>query len=243
MESIIQHTSEYPWYNKIRLSGKYDLSDNTMKIHRSNFLDILRYGLQGARLSNIEQCELPNMYSIFGCSYEEYKYIDNVLDVVDKWCDKNDERHPENGWILMIHPNTDDLLAHHISKRGIPVIFINSHFNYPNHPSYATAGLFGPGKITYEYDNNVFEVLGGYVKQGEHDYWYVQRNTVSFSDEEMRSMNDYIGGILVVGGDYITREKCEIHRFQRSNRPGDFYIPVLYTNGNVSELDCIYRSR
>jgi hypothetical protein len=185
--------------------------------------------------------------------------VPRVEEWTDRWCDENDERHPE-GWILITHGDADyghfsiETVATRIAYRGVPVVFIQSQFGeIPKvgskyWPNYACMGLFGDGKLGYV-DGKMVQVWGGYVRNEMLGTAFATTETLAYPDEAMttpcregdRSLADSLGGILAVGGGQITREQCELYRFLVSGRPGDLLISCNDLKGEASILNWLYK--
>ena len=145
----------------------------------------------------------------------------------------------------------------------VPVVFLQSDYGYAEPgtaywPSYASAGLFGPGvyhdAFKLDKDGNVKkakdgtvmkqEAWGGFAKDadgkptgtlGYPDQALVQQ---PFGTAQSRLMS-HIGGIFVAGGGAITEEQVAIYRLRGAGRPGDYFCPATTLKGEPSVLNVL----
>eukprot|EP00656_Telonema_subtile_P028354 TRINITY_DN3077_c0_g1_i2.p1 TRINITY_DN3077_c0_g1~~TRINITY_DN3077_c0_g1_i2.p1 ORF type:complete len:294 (-),score=61.95 TRINITY_DN3077_c0_g1_i2:607-1488(-) len=203
---------------------------------RAAFLQLLQTGLLNAHLNSPTQP--PNIYMVFGFASAGYSNFDRVRAELEVWCEKNDERHGPEGWILMTQGDGDyghdsiETLASLVAARGVPVVFLQSDFGYCEPgtsywPKYASAGFFGPGVrhcsqkmrkgevVLNQHGEAVMqECWGGYQKTAEGE----RTGRLAYVDwamvhEEFGGvlLMDHVGGIFVAGGGQITVEQAEIY--------------------------------
>lgn len=235
---------------------------------RENFLEILRSGLTGGRLADLNESEPKNLYMVFGFASQGYGNWEEIESKLEKWCDLNDKKHKETGWILMTQGDGNygkksiESIAQFVAARGTPVVFIQSHYGYAEPgtkywPTYASAGLFGEG-IHHDqpkllpcgtpkkdkYENAMFkEVWGGYRKDNEGK----RTGEIGFPDAAVLQdtvngvcLKDYLGGIFIAGGGDITLEQTELYNFKNADRDGDCYVSAETVKGEASKLNKIF---
>ena len=233
-----------PWCN-FGSDGKFDLSQNSFS-KEMEFKNLLLDGSLGVKVSD------KNLYVLCGNATTGYANIDYILSKIDKWCDIRDSEHP-NGWVLMTngdgyygHPSIETI-ATHIANKGVPVIFIQSHFGYcePDSdywPKYASAGYFGKGvlhpkmvedKPKLDSDGNpiLVECWGGYQRDIDGN-----KIGISFPDNALNNsfegfLINNLGGFLIVGGGKITIEQMEIFKFGSHNK--DHFI-IAFDKDKIS---------
>merc|ERR1712100_817151 len=250
-------TRTRPWYNK-PLEETAD---------RSHFLRTLRHDLVGARLADPTKGEIPNLYLAFGFASQGYGEWEGVEKALEAWCERNDERHKQTGWILMTQGDGDygkksiESIAQFVAARGTPVVFIQSHYGFAEPgsaywPTYASAGFFGRGvfhqqaklgqdgqeKVGKDGEVLLKEVWGGYRKDSKGE----RTGEVGFPDAAMLEesfdgvvLGDCLGGIFVAGGGDITMEQVEMYRFGEAGRAGDCYVCATTEAGVESKLNAV----
>lgn len=245
----MQYNIEYPWMNT-KVNGSLPDFETSW----SFFTNVLFNGELGVRV--IDQ----NIYPIAGFSSDGYSNWKDIEPQLSAWCDTNDQRHKNTGWILMTDGERDyghksiESIAQFVAARGNPVVFLQSHFGYSepcdtNWPTYASAGFFGPGKYSFINGDKV-KCSGGYVKDdtpidsGMSSKIYPNTGQLAFPDyaretylcPDGRPLSHHFGGWLIVGGDNITREQSEINRFMSTKLRNDAYIPAytIATDKNPS---------
>jgi hypothetical protein len=252
MNQLSTYSQSNPWINR--------LSEDEID-SRELFYNVLREGLDGARLSDLGHT--PNLYMAAGFSSQGYQDWDIVELALEKWCNLNDKRHKKegNGWILLTHGDGDyghksvESIAQFVAARGTPVVFIQSHFGYcepntPYWPTYASAGLYGTGKFNWQ-DGISSKSWGGYLKNNKKGTVYSQyddNKNIAFPDDALmnltfnnHSLYDHLGGLFIAGGGNITREQAEIYRFLDGKRAGDHFVPANSINGEASQLNALYK--
>jgi len=190
---------------------------------------------------------------------------------LQEWCDANDKRHRDTGWILVTQGDGDyghrsiESMAQLVARRlpPVPVVFFQSDYGYaepdtPYWPSYASAGLFGPGVYHHETkldkegrtktdkDGEVErkEAWGGYAKDADGK----PTGTLGYPDQvlvqtpfgtEKSMLKHHIGGIFVAGGGAITEEQTRIYQLRGAGRQGDYFCPATTLKGEPSVLNVL----
>lgn len=246
-----------PWFNK-----KTD--EGLPPADRAMFVEVLRRHLVGARLADPSMGETPNLYLAFGFASQGYGEWESVERALEQWCQQNDERHRQTGWILMTQGDGDygkksiETIAQYVAARGTPVVFMQSDYGYAEPgsaywPTYASAGFFGPGLYHQQAklgqdgqprvgkDGAVMlkEAWGGYVKDLEG----MRTGELAFPDAAMleesfdERLSDHLGGIFIAGGGDITAEQVEVYQFGQAGREGDCFVPAVTEGGVESKLN------
>jgi len=243
----MSHSPLFPWVNNKSLQPDQA---------RSEFYNILRRGLTSNLVTDVDD-EEPNLYLAIGYAKEGYRNWNQIKRSLKAWCEENDARHPETGWILLTHGDASyghksiESIAQYVKSRGTPVVFIQSSFARTSQfdkywPTYASAGLFGGGSYNL-IDNRNEKAWGGYVKIINNGKPIIYTGKLAYPDDAMINQDfdgmrlvDYLGGLFVAGGGNIARDQCEIYKFMRSNRLGDLYVPAVSLRGMVSNINSIY---
>jgi hypothetical protein len=245
----MQYTAENPWMNT-KVNGCLPNFSTSWAL----FTNILFNGELGVRVTG------RNIYPIAGFSIDGYGNWEDIESQLTTWCDTNDRRHKNTGWILMTDGQRDyghksvESIAPFVAARGTAVVFLHSHFGYcepcdTDWPTYASAGFFGPGKYSFVNGDKV-KCSGGYVKDdtptdaGMHSKIYPNTGQLAFPDHargtclcpDGKPLSHHFGGWLIVGGNDMTREQTEINRFMSTKSRKDTYIPAstIGTDNNPS---------
>ena len=267
---VVTYNPECPWMNrKDPLLGVLPPADAHT---RDTFLHVLRHQLSDAKLADIHSGQPPNLYPTFGFASQGYRDWAAIEARLRQWCDQNDKRHrlAGTGWILVTQGDGDyghhsiETIAQYVRGRGVPVVFVQSHFGYaephtPYWPTYASAGFFGEGyyhdqpkrakdgTVRYTPDGTVMqqEAWGGVVRDstGSPVQTDGEEMKLAFPDAALlgseefggEKLRDYIGGMFVAGGGAITCEQVDLYNF--SSRCGDCFVPALAIDGTPSLLN------
>ena len=238
-------------YNQINpyFNAGAEFTDET----REQFLNNLLSGEFGGVELN------RNGYRLFGNASTGYskKQWNHIKSKILKWCQKLDNLHGPNNWILFTDGDGDyghesiESIACIIANRGVPVVFLQSDFGYaepatPYWPKYATAGYFGPGirhlrqkkdkngELSFDKNNKplMTECWGGPQEDENGNFTGV----LSFVDQAYfdlfnGALLENINGHLVVGGgEIVIRQMC-LYKF--GTREEDYYI-IAFTKDEIS---------
>lgn len=239
--------------NKPYFNANSEFTSETM----GTFMGHLRSGaFKGVKLGEGGR---KNAYRLFGnastgYSKKQYPYI---REKVEKWCQRNDDKHGQNNWILFTDGDGDyghesiETIASQVAERGVPVVFLQSDFGYaepgtPYWPQYASGGYFGPGVRHLHQKKNkngelVFDKKGNVVMAEcwggiQEDLNGLETGVLSFVDHAYMNLFEgellsNLDGMLVVGGGAIVVKQMRILNF--GSRSNDKFI-IAFTKDQLS---------
>ena len=245
---MAQFDQNQPYFN-----ANCECTSETM----TTFMSHLRSGaFKGVKLGEDGR---KNAYRLFGNASTGYskKQFPYIREKVEKWCQRNDDMHGPNNWILFTDGDGDyghesiETIASIVAERGVPVVFLQSDFGYaepgtPYWPPYASGGFYGQGVRHLHQKKNkdgepVFDKNGDPVMAEcwggiQEDLNGLETGVLSFVDDAYMNLFNgelqaNLDGMLVVGGGAIVVRQMRILIF--GSRPNDKFI-IAFTKDELS---------
>ena len=186
-------------------------------------MSVVKGSLEGVTLKKSER----NVYVSLGFgSHQGYDASSwgNVSRELQAWCDANNARHRQSGWLLLTHGTLDHQIGAYAGSKGAQVAFLHPSKSWmplisKQWPQHASAGAFLPSEALSQ--GRIADEIASMRIDGD-------------------SLEDYIGGVFVAGGDPHCLTDAKSLKLNQAGRTADIYVAAKDKGGAQSPCDARY---